>query len=423
MLLLTGFVGILSVAASWKTVHQRVGFFHFVLLLTLTGIAGVFLATDLFLFYLFWELMLIPLFFLIDIWGHEHRHAAAMKFFIFTQVGGLFLLLGILGLVFAHGIATGVFSFDYFILLHTPLPATLGLWLALSFFLAFAVKLPAVPVHTWLPDAHTQAPTAGSVDLAGLVLKVGAFGLLRFAVPLFPEASHILAPVAMTLGVIGILYGALLAFGQTDLKRLVAYTSISHMGFVLVGIYAWNPLALQGVVIIMLAHGFSSSALFLLVGMLDRRLRSRNMRAMGGLWSARPRMGGFGLFFALASLGLPGLANFVGEFLVLLGTFRVAPVFAVLAAVGLILSLIYSLWIVQQVFWGQPPTSETGPDLDLRETAMLLSCLLLIVWIGLAPGAILATAAPSLRNLLTQTAPYFPSSAVSASGGGSHAVE
>jgi len=402
LLLLTAFLGVLSVAASWRSIQQRVGFFHFVLLLVLAGITGVFLAIDLFLFYLCWELMIIPLYFLIDLWGYERRHAAAVKFVIFTQAGGLFLLLGILGLVFAHGAATGVYTFDYFALLRTTLPAGPGGWLMLAFFIAFAVKLPVVPLHPWLPDAHTQAPTAGSVDLAGLVLKVGAFGLLRFTVPLFPEESLAFAPIPMALGVAGILYGALLAFGQVDLKRLIAYTSISHMGYVLLGVYAWNALALQGVTVILIAHGLSTSALFLLVGAIDRRLHTRNLGEMGGMWTHWPRLSGFGLFFVLATLGLPGLANFVGEFLVLLGVFRAAPVFAVIACAGLIASVTYSMLLVRRVFWGPAAKARTEPDLTPRETAMLLPCAVLLLWLGLAPGTLLSTAAPALRGLLTR---------------------
>ncbi|MDQ1256402.1 MAG: NADH-quinone oxidoreductase subunit [Candidatus Hydrogenedentes bacterium] len=244
MLLLTAFIGIVSVAASWTEIQERVGFFHFNLMWVIGGIAGVFVAMDLFLFYFFWEMMLIPMYFLIAIWGHENRVYAAIKFFLFTQLSGLLMLLAILKLYLAHGVATGVYTFDYMELLGTELPAGTAFWVMLGFFAAFAVKLPTFPVHNWLPDAHTEAPTAGSVILAGLLLKTGAYGLMRFVVPLFPDAAQQLAPYAMTLGVSGILYGAVLAFAQTDLKRLVAYTSVSHMGFVLLAVFAWNTLAL-----------------------------------------------------------------------------------------------------------------------------------------------------------------------------------
>ncbi|MHB0937391.1 MAG: complex I subunit 4 family protein [Armatimonadota bacterium] len=402
-IVLTGLIGVIAVAASWTDVKKRVGFFHFNLLWTFAGITGVFLAVDLFLFYLFWELMLIPLYFLIDQWGHERRHYAAVKFFIFTQLGGLFLLLGILGLFFAHLATTGTPTFSSLALLGTRIDPALAFWLMLGFFIAFAVKLPAVPVHTWLPDAHTQAPVAGSVVLAGLVLKVGAYGLLRLVVPLFPAVSFAFAPIAMILGVAGIIYGAVLAFGQRDLKRLIAYTSVSHMGFVLLGIYAWNELALQGALIVMLAHGLSTGALFVLVGIIDERIHSRNLDNMGGFDTRWPRMGGFGLVLAAASLGLPGLANFIGEFLVLLGTFQVSPVIASIGAVGLVVSVIYSVWIVYRVFWGPPPEQEKGTELNRRETAMLAAAVALLLWIGLYPQTFISTMAPAVRGLLGLT--------------------
>src|SRR6185437_12852709 len=342
LILLTIGLGVMSVAASWSEITERVGFFHFNLLWTLAGVIGVFLALDLFLFFFFWELMLVPMYFLIAIWGHERRTYAAIKFFLFTQGSGLLMFAAILTLAFINYHQTGVLTFDYFALAKTQLGPTMQMGLMLGFFIAFAVKLPVVPFHTWLPDAHTEAPTAGSLILAGLLLKTGAYGLLRFAVPLFPAASVSFAPVAMTLGVIGILYGAVLSFAQHDMKRLVAYTSVSHLGFVLLGIYAWNTLALQGAVIQMLAHGLSTGALFILVGALQERLHTRDMRQIGGLWASAPRMGAIGMFFAIAALGLPGLGNFVGEFLVLFGTYRVASAFAIVGTLGLVVSTIYA---------------------------------------------------------------------------------
>jgi NADH-quinone oxidoreductase subunit M len=365
----------------------------------LAGIVGVFLALDLFLFYFFWELMLVPMYFLISIWGHENRICASYKFFIFTQASGLLMFIAILGLYFIHGRATGVYTFDYAQLLGTPMPASTAMWLMLGFFVAFAVKLPAVPVHTWLPDAHTEAPTAGSVILAGLLLKTGAYGLLRFVLPLFPNAAHTFAPVAMTLGVIGILYGAVLAFAQTDLKRLVAYTSVSHLGFVLLGVFAWNELALQGAVMQMLCHGISTGALFIIAGALQERIHTRDMDRMGGLWAAAPRMGGAALFFALASLGLPGLGNFVGEFLVLIGTYRVSAVLTAIAAFGLIVATIYSLWIIQRVFHGEKKVKVVIADLSAREMIVMLAMIVSLVWLGLYPQTVLTTAKQSLDAL------------------------
>jgi NADH-quinone oxidoreductase subunit M len=404
LLLLSDLLGIMAVAASWQGIEQRVGFFHLNLLWILAALVGVFLALDLFLFYFFWEMMLVPLYFLIGIWGHERRVYATLKFFLFTQVSGLLMLLGILGLYFVHGHNTGIYTFSYLDLLGTSLPPTLGMLLMLGFFAAFAVKLPAVPFHTWLPDAHTEAPTAGSVILAGLILKAGAYGFLRLLMPLFPEAASQFAPIAMILGVLGILYGALLAFAQTDLKRLVAYTSVSHMGFVLLGIFAWNKLALQGAIVVMLSHGISTGALFILVGGLYDRIKTRDMEQMGGLWSNAPRMGGATLVFALASLGLPGLGNFVGEFLVLLGVYQVSVPLAILATLGLIAATVYALWMMQHVFFGK---SEERPlsDLDLREGTIMAVLIVLIVWLGLFPKTVLNTAQPALE-VLQQTATY-----------------
>ncbi|MEJ2695531.1 MAG: NADH-quinone oxidoreductase subunit M [Candidatus Sulfobium sp.] len=380
---LTAFLGIMSVAISWTEIRERVGFFHLNLLFIIAGINGVFLAVDLFLFYFFWELMLVPMYFLISIWGHENRTYAAIKFFIFTQLSGLLMLLSILGIYFVHASNTGVYTFDYFSLLGTSMAPAVSFWLMMGFFIAFAVKLPAVPFHTWLPDAHTEAPTAGSVVLAGLLLKTGAYGLIRFLVPLFPEAARSLVPAAFVLGVIGILYGAVLAFAQRDLKRMVAYTSISHMGFVLLGVFAWNELALQGAVMQMLCHGVSTGALFMLVGALQERIHTRDMNVMGGMWERVPRMGAVVLFFALASLGLPGLGNFVAEFLVLLGSYKVSVVATSFAVAGLVFATVYSLWIVQRAFHGKKRKEWAISDLSLREMALMFFMIISLLWLAL----------------------------------------
>jgi NADH-quinone oxidoreductase subunit M len=406
LVLLCDILGIMAVAASWEGIQDRLGFFHFNLLWTLAAIIGVFLALDLFLFYFFWELMLVPLYFLIGIWGHENRIYATLKFFIFTQASGLFMLLAILGLYFVHGASTGVYTFDYTQLLGTALAPSTAFWLMLGFFVAFGVKLPVFPVHTWLPDAHTEAPTAGSVYLAGLVLKVGAYGFLRFLIPLFPQAALGFAPVAMALGVIGIIYGAVVAFGQTDLKRLVAYTSVSHMGFVLLGLFAWNPLALQGALVVMLAHGFSTGALFILVGDLGDRMHTRDMNRMGGLWTTVPRIGGVSMVFAMASLGLPGLGNFVGEFLVLLGVYRVNVTLAVLATLGFIVSTVYSLWMMQRAFFGPNQAGWKLPDATARELAIMAVMIALIVGLGLYPQPVLDTAQRALDALQSYTTSF-----------------
>jgi NADH-quinone oxidoreductase subunit M len=389
LITLTLFLGLIAVAASWTEIEERVGLFHASLLWTLAGVLGVFLALDLFLFFVFWEVMIVPMYFIIALWGHENRAYASIKFFLFTQVSGLLMLLAMVVLVVLVQGKTGVYTFDYFDLLGARLDPEMARWVMLGFFVAFAVKLPAVPVHTWLPDAHTQAPTGGSVILAGVLLKTGAYGLLRFAIPLFPSAVLDFAPAAMALGVVSILYGGMLAFAQSDLKRLVAYSSISHMGFVLVGLYSRNSLAAQGAVMTMLAHGISAAALFMLAGALQERLHTRDMAQMGGLWSDVPRLAAIGLFFSVAALGLPGLGNFVGEFLVLAGAFRTTPAMTALAALGLIIAPVYSLILVQRTFQGERLEPHDLPDFGARELAAMALLIAATVGMGLYPQPLL----------------------------------
>ncbi|MEN6641936.1 MAG: NADH-quinone oxidoreductase subunit M [Armatimonadia bacterium] len=400
LILLTGLLGIVSVGISWSQIDERVGLFHLNLLWVLAGVTGVFLAMDLFLFYFFWELMLIPMYFLIDLWGHERRHYAAIKFFLFTQLSGLLMLVAIVALFFTHLQQTGVATFEYQQLLSTPLAPLSGMLMMLGFLVAFAVKLPVVPLHTWLPDAHTQAPTAGSVVLAGLLLKTGGYGLIRFVVPLFPEAARAFSVPALVLAVIGILYGAHMAFAQTDMKRLIAYTSVSHLGFVLLGVFTWNALALQGAVIQMLSHGVSTGALFVLAGILQHHLGTRDMAAMGGLWRVVPRLGAAMMFFSMAALGLPGMGNFIGEFLTLLGTYHLSVSFAVVAAAGLILALVYSLWLLDRVLYGPSRDPLAIPDLRASELAIVAALALAILCLGLAPQAFLNISAQALDALL-----------------------
>jgi NADH-quinone oxidoreductase subunit M len=399
LIVLTSFLGIVSVLTSWTEIQYKIGFFHFNLLWIMAGIIGVFLAMDLFLFYFFWEVMLIPMYFLIGIWGHENRIYAAIKFFIFTQASGLLMLLSILGLYFVHGRLTGIYTFDYNHLLNTMIEPGVARWLMSGFLIAFLVKLPAVPLHTWLPDAHTEAPTAGSVILAGLLLKTGAYGLLRFVVPLFPQAAVDIAPVAMILGVIGILYGAKLAFAQTDMKRMVAYTSVSHMGFILLGVFAFNELAWQGVVLQIITHGISTGALFIIAGMMKERLHTRDMQQMGGLWENVPRLAGISMLFAMASLGLPGLGNFIAEMLVLFGAYMADKIITIIATVGLIASTLYALWFVQQVFHGPKKQDYKIRDLNLREMLIMVLMIVVIVWLGLYPQPVLETAKPVLQQI------------------------
>ncbi len=421
LILLTAFLGLLSVLCSWTEIREQCGFFHFNLLWVLAGIIGVFLALDLFLFYFFWEMMLVPMYFLIALWGHENRVYAAIKFFLFTQASGLLMLVAIVTLYFIHGQSSGSYTFDYDQLLGTRMAPATAMWLMLGFFIAFAVKLPVVPVHTWLPDAHTEAPTAGSVVLAGLLLKTGAYGLLRFVLPLFPQAAVDFAQIGMVLGVIGIIYGALLAFGQRDLKRLVAYTSVSHMGFVLLGVFAWNTLALQGVVIQIICHGISTGALFILVGALQERIHTRDMERTGGLWTTAPRMGGIALLFALASLGLPGLGNFIGEFLVLLGAYQRSLPIAIVAALGLITAMVYSLWLIQMAFHGPNKAQWELADFGGREMSIMTALIAVIVWLGFYPQPILNTVRHPLSNLeinLPQTRPAAEGEALTAANFG-----
>jgi NADH-quinone oxidoreductase subunit M len=399
LIALTFLLGIASVMVSWREIHEGVGFFHFNLLWVFAGIVGVFLAMDLFLFYFAWELMLIPMYFLIAIWGHERRVYAAVKFFLFTQISSLLMLVAILTLYFAHHAATGIYSFEYSDLMATPLAPHVALLVMLGFFVAFAVKLPMFPLHTWLPDAHTEAPTAGSVVLAGLLLKTGAYGLLRFVLPLFPEAAHRFAPVATALAVVGILYGALLAYGQTDLKRLVAYTSVSHLGFVLLGIFIGTPLAIAGAFITMIAHGISTGTLFMTVGMLQERTHTRDMDKLGGLWQTVPRLSGSGLFFVLASIGLPGMGDFVGEFLVLLGTFFVSPLLATFATIGVLCSTFYGLKFVARAFHGSNTNHWKLADLSGREIAIVGAMMVVLLWLGLYPQPVLNTFQPNLQRL------------------------
>jgi NADH-quinone oxidoreductase subunit M len=420
LLALTTFLGSMAALASFAEIKERRGFFYLCVSWTIAGIIGVFLALDLFLFYFAWEFMLVPMFLLILLWGHEDRFRAGVKFFIFTQLGGLLMLAAILGLYFAHGRVSGTYTFDYEALVGTAMGARAGSLVLCGFLAAFLVKLPAVPFHTWLPDAHTQAPTGGSVILAGLLLKTGAYGVLRFAIPLFPVLMQRFSTVLEILGLIGILYGALLAFAQQDMKRLIAYTSVSHMGFVLLGLLSGSSIAFQGAMVQILSHGLSTGALFVLVGALQERLQTRDLSRMGGLWSAAPRLGGATMLFALAGLGLPGMGNFVGEFLVVLGTYKSNPVMAIVAALGFILSTIYTLRMMARAFFGENRVGWRIHDLSVREGAIMALMVIPLFWLGLYPRTFtdlaIRPAVSASEEASGQTAPTAPEAPEDAGG-------
>ena len=406
---LTLFLGIVAVVSSWTEIERRPGFFQFNILWVMAGVVGVFTALDLFLFFFFWEVMLIPMYFLIAIWGHEDKAYASMKFFLFTQISGLLMLFAILALVYFNYAATGVITFNYYDLLNAELGGDVAFYVMLGFFVAFVVKLPGVPFHTWLPDAHTQAPTAGSVILAGILLKTGAYGLIRFVVPLFPEAAADFAVWAMFLGALSILYGGFMAYSQSDFKRLVAYSSVAHMGFVLLGVFAFyeaagvlvvNDLAVQGAVVTMIAHGFSTAALFMMAGALQERLHTREMSNMGGLWVRAPRMGAVTLFFVVASVGMPGLGNFVGEFLVLVGAFKANVPLTVAGALGVVVAAVYGLFLMQRAFQGTPnPGVSSMRDFGLREMSVMALMMAGLIWIGIHPQELLDMSAPVVEAL------------------------
>jgi len=406
LVLLTTFLTVLSVAFSW-VVEQRVKEYMFFMLLLETGMLGVFCALDLVLFYVFWEAMLVPMYFLIGMWGGERRIYAAIKFFLFTFFGSILMLVAIVALYYLHRDMTGMATFDLLkiqqALATNPLPLHLQLWLFAAFALAFAIKVPMFPFHTWLPDAHVEAPTAGSVILAGVLLKMGTYGFLRFCLPLFPDASQVAAPLMLTLAVIGIIYGAIVAAVQPDVKKLVAYSSVSHLGFVMLGLFALNAQGLTGSILQQVNHGISTGALFLLVGMIYERRHTRLIAEFGGLKRVMPVYAAFFLLVMLSSVGLPSTNGFVGEFLTLLGGWAASVPLTVIAASGVILAAVYLLWMFQRVFYGVPSEKNAHlPDLNLREIAILVPIVVLIFWIGLYPSTFTDAMQASVDNLIRQ---------------------
>ncbi|MES1255122.1 MAG: NADH-quinone oxidoreductase subunit M [Acidobacteriota bacterium] len=404
LLVLTGFLTPLALLGSWESVQKHARAFCMFVLLLESAMMGVFVSLDLFLFYVFWDAMLIPMYFLIGIWGYDRRVYASVKFLLYTMAGSVLMLLAILGLAYLHSTTTGEYSFDLLRLYALDIPPHLQFWFFLAFALAFAIKVPLFPFHTWLPDAHVEAPTAGSVILAGVMLKMGTYGLVRFAFPLFPLAASFCAPYLAVLAVVGIVYGALVAMVQPDMKKLVAYSSVSHLGFVVLGICAMNVQGVEGAVYQMLNHGVSTGGLFLIVGMLSERRHTRLIAEFGGLKKVVPHLVAVFLIITLSSIGLPGLNGFVGEFLILLGAFRANPTLAAVAATGVILSATYMLWMFQRVNYGPVtnPKNERLADLTPREWAVLVPIVALAVVMGVMPNLFLRPIEPAVTRMLHQ---------------------
>ena len=407
LVLLTAFLTPISILSTWTAVEERVKDFMIFFLLLEVGMMGVFLAQDLFLFYIFWEFTLVPMYFLIGIWGGPRRIYAAVKFFLYTMAGSILMLLAILWL----GIYGQTFSVPELIAQHN-IPSNIQWWLFLAFTAAFAIKVPMWPLHSWLPDAHVEAPTAGSVILAGVLLKMGTYGFVRFNLPLFPEAAVRAAPYIALLATIGIIYGAMVSYAQKDVKKLVAYSSVSHLGFVMLGIFAMNPEGIAGGILQMINHGLSTGALFLLVGMIYEQTHTREIKVYGGLWKVTPIFGTIMLIVSLSSMGLPGLNGFVGEFTILLGAFGSQSIgntaFAIVSALGVIMAAVYILYMFQKMFLG--PQGEIVEevkkhghalrDLNWRELATIVPILIFIFWIGLYPKPFFALISPAVEHLV-----------------------
>ncbi len=403
LVMLTTFLMIIAIGGSWVGITERVKEYHVFFLLLQSAMIGVFVAFDLFLFYIFWEFTLIPMAFLIGIWGHGRKVYAAIKFILFTMFGSTLMLVALLALVFTQRDVTGTLSFALTDVLKTPVPLGLQPILFAAFALAFAIKVPMFPFHTWLPDAHVEAPTAGSVILAGVLLKMGTYGFIRFCLPLFPEAAKSFAPLMIVLAIIGIIYGAIVSIVQRDVKSLVAFSSVSHLGFVMLGLFAFNAQGLSGGILQMINHGLSTGALFLLVGMLYERRHTRLIADFGGIAKVMPIYAAFMLIVMFSSVGLPGLNGFVGEFLILVGAFQMNVWYAAFAATGVVLSAVYLLWMYQRVMNGPITHDENKalPDLSVREIVLLVALVVFIVWIGVYPKTFLDPIQASVMQLLS----------------------
>jgi NADH-quinone oxidoreductase subunit M len=402
LVVLTGFLTPIALLSSWESVHKGLKTFSFFILALETAMLGVFVSIDLFLFYIFWDAMLIPMYFLIGIWGYERRVYAAVKFILYTMAGSVLMLIAIIALALAHASATGTPSFNLLDLYTLTLDSRFQFWAFLAFALAFAIKVPLFPFHTWLPDAHVEAPTAGSIILAGVLLKMGTYGLLRFAFPLFPEAALLFAPYIGLLAVIGIVYGALVAMVQPDMKKLVAYSSVSHLGFVVLGLCAMNLQGVQGSVYQMLAHGVSTGGLFMMVGMLSDRRHTRLISEFGGLKAVTPRLVTAFLIITLASIALPLTNGFIGEFMILIGAFLWSPKLASFAALGVILSAVYMLWMFQRVNYGplNNPKNKALHDLTPREWAMVVPIVAMALFMGVLPNVFLRPMEASVNGIV-----------------------
>lgn len=410
LVLLTTFLTPITLFSSWSAIQNRVKEFTFFMLLLEVGMLGVFLSLDLFLFYIFWEFMLIPMYFIIGIWGGEQRIYAAVKFFIYTMAGSLLMLVAIIWIaVYASNTIGFTTNLIDLYKIGPSIPQAIQVWMFLAFTVSFAIKVPLFPFHTWLPDAHVQAPTAGSVILAGVLLKMGTYGLIRFSIPLFPQSAHLFAPYISFLAVVGIIYGALVAMVQKDMKKLVAYSSVAHLGFVVLGIFAMTQEALQGAVIQMVNHGLSTGALFMLVGVLYERTHTREISAYGGIAKIVPVYSTILLFVCLSSIGLPGLNGFVGEFLILLGAFK-SPVlnnwwFSIVAASGVIFAAVYLLWMYQRVVFGEVKNEKLFKLQDMKASELVSVGLLIIfiVWIGVYPSTFLKLSEATTSKFIADT--------------------
>lgn len=415
LVLLTTFITPLTLLSSWNAITKKVKMFTFMMLFLQAGMLGVFMALDLFLFYIFWEVMLIPMYFIIGVWGGEERIYASIKFFIYTFFGSLLMLVAIIWLAVYASQFTGIFTTDLVKLYQygPEIPLDIQKWMFLAFFISFAIKVPLFPLHTWLPDAHVQAPTAGSVILAGVLLKMGTYGLIRFNLPLFPQSSVEFASFISVLAVIGIIYGALVAMVQKDMKKLVAYSSVSHLGFVVLGIFALTAESLQGAVIQMINHGLSTGALFLLVGVVYERTHNRQISYYGGIAKLVPFFAFALMFASLSSVGLPGLNGFVGEFLILLGSFKSVVLdswwYVIFGATGVIFAAVYLLWMYQRVVFGEVTNdklNEELTDLNKREMIVLIPIFIFIVWIGIYPSTFLVLSSTPVDAILEHVKNY-----------------